>query len=237
MPSQELEAREHVARLQAEVDSLTVLLEAGAASSLAEDAEVEELIRQKEECAAQRDGLAATVSDLRVQLDRASGRMQATEAERAAAEQALAALQQMAGASKGDAERESRRRERVERELKEVRLMLDARCAELRERKASAQAAGDHLERLQATLQHTQAANDRLHKEKNANAEATSKLRKDYEAQVAANAQVCEGWLVVGCKCGGWMDRSAGTVACLLHEVSRLATRERACLRCSARAS
>lgn len=62
---QELKAKEQVASLKLEISGLTKLLEQGAAVGLAEEADLEELIRLKEEAAAERDAQVEQIVALR----------------------------------------------------------------------------------------------------------------------------------------------------------------------------
>ena len=64
-PRQELKAKEQIAQLKLEISGLTKVLEAGAAVGLAEEADLAELIRQKEEVAAERDAQVDTIVALR----------------------------------------------------------------------------------------------------------------------------------------------------------------------------
>ncbi|KAL6785408.1 FAP189 [Auxenochlorella protothecoides x Auxenochlorella symbiontica] len=189
----ELQAKAQITRLQVEVDSLTQLLEQGTAATFADEAEVEELIRQKDEAAAQRDAHMAAVAEQRSEILRLSERLRAAESERALLEGEAATLKEAAAEQRSAAERETRRRERLEREVKEARALLEARQAELRESRASAAAADDHLQRLRVTLRDTQAGNERLQKEWNQATERSARLRKDLDTQLAGNERAAAG--------------------------------------------
>ena len=52
---QELKAKEQIAALKLEISNLTRLLEQGAAVGLAEEADLEELVRQRDAAAVDRD--------------------------------------------------------------------------------------------------------------------------------------------------------------------------------------
>jgi hypothetical protein len=75
LPLQELKAKEQIAQLKIEISGLTKVLEAGAAVGLAEEADLAELIRQKEEVAAERDAQVDTIAALRNEV---SGRVAGT---------------------------------------------------------------------------------------------------------------------------------------------------------------
>jgi DNA-binding ferritin-like protein (Dps family) len=83
---QELKAKEQVAAFKLEISGLTKLLEQGAAVGLAEEADLEELIRQKEEAAAERDIQVEQIVGLRNDVAAFSDRLRTAEVEKASLE-------------------------------------------------------------------------------------------------------------------------------------------------------
>ncbi len=83
---QELKAKEQVAAFKLEISGLTKLLEQGAAVGLAEEADLEELIRQKEEAAAERDMQVEQIVGLRNDVAAFSDRLRTAEVEKASLE-------------------------------------------------------------------------------------------------------------------------------------------------------
>lgn len=70
----ELKAKEQITQLKLEISNMTRLLEQGAAVGLTEEADLEELIRQKEELAAERDAQVEQIVGLRNEVRREAGR-------------------------------------------------------------------------------------------------------------------------------------------------------------------
>ncbi|PRW33224.1 flagellar associated isoform A [Chlorella sorokiniana] len=186
----ELKSKEQIAQLKQEISSLTKLLEQGAAVGLAEEADLEELIRQKEALVAERDGQVQAIVALRGELADFAERMRAAEAEKAGLEAEIQSLRDSVAQRKAETDREIRRRERLEKEMKELRASLEARQQDIRDKQAAVQQSAEHVEKLKGLLRESQQASERLQKEYNALSDKVARLHHTLEEHVHTNTQL-----------------------------------------------
>ncbi|KAL4853863.1 Cilia- and flagella-associated protein 58 [Chlorella vulgaris] len=186
----ELKAKEQVAAFKLEISGLTKLLEQGAAVGLAEEADLEELIRQKEEAAAERDMQVEQIVGLRNDVAAFSDRLRTAEVEKASLEAEIQALRDQSAQRRAEADREIKRRERLEREMKELRLTLEARQQDIRDKQLVVQQSGEYVEKLKLQLRDSQLAGERLQKEYNALAERAGRLHHSLQEHIHSNTQL-----------------------------------------------
>ncbi|EFN51138.1 hypothetical protein CHLNCDRAFT_141344 [Chlorella variabilis] len=186
----ELKAKEQVASLKLEISGLTKLLEQGAAVGLAEEADLEELIRLKEEAAAERDAQVEQIVALRGEVMEFAERMRTAEHEKAHLEAEIQALRDQSAQRRAEADKEIKRRERLEREMKDLRASLEARQQDIRDKQLAVQQSGEYVEKLKALLRESQLAGERLQKEYNALAEKAARLHHTLEEHIHSNTQL-----------------------------------------------
>mmetsp|Transcript_9593 Transcript_9593/g.21709 ORF Transcript_9593/g.21709 Transcript_9593/m.21709 type:complete len:385 (-) Transcript_9593:1410-2564(-) len=144
----EARAKETISQLKTEISNLSRLVEQGAGLSVGQENTVNELLQEKEELAAQRDSQLVHISEMRAQIASCLVKLQSTETDRASTTQEIRSLRESISSKKAEQEREDRRRERVDKETKELRSLLELRGAELKARSAqlaSASEKRDHL--------------------------------------------------------------------------------------------
>ncbi|KAL4439847.1 hypothetical protein ABPG75_002848 [Micractinium tetrahymenae] len=186
----ELKAKEQIAQLKLEISNLTKLLEQGAAVGLAEEADLEELIRQKEEVTAERDAQVEQIVALRNEITDFAEKMRAAEIEKASLEAEIQGLRDQVAQRRAEADKELKRKERLEKEMKELRASLEARQQDIRDKQLAVQQSTEYVEKLKGLLRESQQANERLQKEYNALTEKVARLHHTLEEHVHSNTQL-----------------------------------------------
>lgn len=189
----ELEAQEEVVQLRAQVEALESQVEALSREKCetAGDEQVCSTAQQPAGGAPQRsEGPRSQLLEAQAEIARLTERLGAAEAARQELESAASHLRDTAAAAEAGAQREARRRQRAEREGKEARASLDARQAELRERKVAALQTSERLERLQGALRAADAAAEQLRRERDLQTEALTRAKREAEAHAAAQGQL-----------------------------------------------
>lgn len=102
----------------------------------------------------------------------------------------LQGLKDSVGSMKAEAERETRKKERMEKEMKELKLALEARQLEIKQKQAMVASADEQLARLQVVLKEANQATERVQKEYNLLSEKSQKLHHDLEEQIHNNTQL-----------------------------------------------
>eukprot|EP00898_Chlorokybus_atmophyticus_P000353 jgi/Chlat1/1318/Chrsp118S01746 len=179
----EARAKETIAQLKMEISNLGKLVEAGAGLSIGQEQGRDEAIKE-------RDAGQSAVVSLRAEVSDSAEKLRLAEAERIAAEHDAHSLREQIAARKADAEREQRKKERMEKEMKELRGGLEARQAEIRSKQALVAQGQEQLARYEVLLKEQRAASERAGKEAEALAQKVAKLHADLEEQVHANTQL-----------------------------------------------
>eukprot|EP00887_Chlorella_sp_A99_P000486 scaffold17.g486.t1 len=186
----ELKAKEQIAQLKLEISNMTRLLEQGAAVGLAEEADLQELIRQKEELARERDVQVEQIVSLRSEVASFNERMRAAEIEKAGLDEEVQGLREQVAQRKAEADKELKRKERLEKEIRDMRAVLEARQSDIRDKAAAVQQSEEHVAKLQGLLRESQAANERLQKEYNTLTERVARLHHTLEEHIHQNTQL-----------------------------------------------
>ena len=87
-------------------------------------------------------------------------------------------------------DREARKKERLEGEVKQLKTALEARQADIKTKSAAAQQSEEQVKRLEQMLRESQVATDRVQKEFNLLNEKVQKLHHDLEDQIHTNTQL-----------------------------------------------
>eukprot|EP00884_Botryococcus_braunii_P003023 jgi/Botrbrau1/12721/Bobra.67_1s0084.1 len=172
--------KEVIAGLKQEVGNLTRLVEAGAGLTLGQESAVNDLLKQKDELQKEHDAQAAEMME----------KARQTESERSSLELDLLKMKDLADQRKAEVEREQRRKERLEKEVRELKSKIDAKQGELRSKAAATAAAEEQVHRMEQLLREAQATTDKVQKEYNAVSERVSKLQHDLEEQIHTNTRL-----------------------------------------------
>eukprot|EP00929_Paragymnodinium_shiwhaense_P008461 TRINITY_DN112414_c0_g1_i1.p1 TRINITY_DN112414_c0_g1~~TRINITY_DN112414_c0_g1_i1.p1 ORF type:complete len:861 (+),score=377.43 TRINITY_DN112414_c0_g1_i1:153-2735(+) len=148
----EQRAKETIHNLKVEIASLSHLVEQGAGLSVNQENTVNSLITQRDELAKTRDRLEAQVQKLNGDNILLTETVQKHESEKLQGEVEIANLKDMLNAKRTEADRELRRRERLDKELQELRGTLHARDKSLAQAKSDVKAQEEQKALLENTL-------------------------------------------------------------------------------------
>ena len=127
----EQRAKETIQQLKMEIANLSRLVEQGAGLTLGQENTVNELMKQKEELTQERDALTQQVVSYRNEIGDYGERVKALEAEKSVKDAEIAELTEQIARLKSDGERELRRKERLEKDAKDMKIMLEKKQEEV----------------------------------------------------------------------------------------------------------
>lgn len=128
----EQRAKETIHNLKAEITNLNSLVEQGAGLSVNQENTVNSLITQRDDLLKTRDKLESQVQRMTQENISLTETVQKHESEKLQGEVEITNLRDMLNAKRTEAERELRRRERLEKELQELKQSLESRNKNLR---------------------------------------------------------------------------------------------------------
>ena len=91
---------------------------------------------------------------------------------------------------KAESEREVRKKERMEKEMKELKSALEARQLEIKHKQSLVSSAEEQVSKLQSLIKEANQATDKVQKEYNLLSEKSMKLHHDLEDQIHTNTQL-----------------------------------------------
>eukprot|EP00873_Tetraselmis_striata_P013169 jgi/Tetstr1/433433/TSEL_022707.t1 len=186
----EARAKETIQQLKLEIANLTRLVEQGAGLGLGEEATVNELLRQKEELTRERDMQVDQIVSLRTELVELQDKLRAAETDKLELEGEIQGLKDNIGSMKAEGEREVRKKERMEKEMKDIKAALEERQMEIKQKVALVAAADEQVAKLQGLLKEAHQNTEKVQKEYNLLSEKTQKLHHDLEEQIHTNTQL-----------------------------------------------
>uniref|UniRef100_A0A8C1JRR2 Cilia and flagella associated protein 58 n=1 Tax=Cyprinus carpio TaxID=7962 RepID=A0A8C1JRR2_CYPCA len=166
--AKELQAKETIQKLKEDITCLNNLIEKGAGVSEGQEYSMGDLLKIKEDLTKQRDKLLSEVVTLRENLTKATDAQQEIEAEKNKAMDTIAQLQQDTQVRQNEIHRETRRKEKLE---KEAIKSLTQQSQRLR----------DDQQKLEQQLQEHKIINEKTSKEMEQLQHRNSKLQQDNE--------------------------------------------------------
>jgi chromosome segregation ATPase len=185
----EARAKETIQQLKTEIQNLSRLVEQGAGLSMGQETAVNELLKARDELTVERDEQTARIVDMRAEIAQIVELMRETDVDKAAAERELHQLRELITTKKAEIEREVRRRERLEKEVKDVRHLTEARSVELRAKGDVLAKLATKLEVLEGQVRGQKGSTEQSLKELEASRARHAKLQQELEerlVQIAA---------------------------------------------------
>ncbi|KAI4891372.1 hypothetical protein NFI96_012548 [Prochilodus magdalenae] len=186
----ELKAKETIQTLNQEIAALTKLVEQGSGLSTSQQhslltcpnrPRVGDLLKIKEQLTAERDELLSEVVTLRENLTKATATQQETEAAKEKAQETISQLQQEIQVRQNECSREMRRKEKLEKEVKQLHSDLEARQTEIKALSMQTHRAKDEQQRLEQQLREQKILNERATKELEQLQVRNTKLQQENE--------------------------------------------------------
>ncbi|XP_038070552.1 cilia- and flagella-associated protein 58-like [Patiria miniata] len=185
----EQRARETIQSLKLEIANLSKLVEQGAGLTMGQEHSVNELLKAKEELTKERDEQLAEIVKLREALTEAANGQQKAEQDRSDAENKIAELAQDIQVRSNEAQRETRRKEKLDRELKQSKVELEQKAGDIKTMHLQTQRYKDDIGRLETQLKEQKILFERTVKDMDVLNQRFSKLQQDYEQQLIS----CDG--------------------------------------------
>lgn len=161
----EQRAKETIHALKQEIANLTKLVEQGAGLSVGQEHSVKDLLKIKDELTKERDELLTEVVNLRDGLTQATAKQQEIEAWKEEVSENMTQLQQDIQVSQNECSREARRKEKLEKEIKQMQAELDTKQAEIKTLTLHNQRGKEEQQRMEQQLREQKILNERASKE------------------------------------------------------------------------
>ncbi|XP_005303567.2 cilia- and flagella-associated protein 58 isoform X3 [Chrysemys picta bellii] len=188
----EQKAKETILSLKEEIMNLTKLVEQGSGLSLGQEHNIRDLLRFKEEVTKERDQLLSEVVKLRENLIQATEQQQETERAKNEAEQSIAQFQQEIQMRQNEASRESRKKDKLEKELKHIQVEMDNKQSEIKALQQHVLKNKEELLKLEQQLKEQKILNERAAKELEQFQTRNSKLQQENEQHSMAFEQITQ---------------------------------------------
>jgi chromosome segregation ATPase len=185
----EARAKDTISQLKTEIANLSRLVEQGAGLSVGQETQVNDLLRDKDALTKERDAQVAEIGAIRQQITDYLQNVRAREQERIAASQEAASLKELISTRKAEGDREARRRERLDKEVKDVKALLESRAQELRGRNDMLAQSEATLSRLEESSRVQRVATEKMMRELELTKERISKLQGECAAASADNTK------------------------------------------------
>ncbi len=214
----EARAKETIQMLRVEIGNLSKLVEQGAGLTVNQESTVSELTKRKEELSREKDLEVAKNMALRNEIAELLERVRSLEGVKVAGDHEIHTLKDMINIKKAESEREQRRKERLEKDLRESKELLEKRTAEIAQKRSTIQANTEQITRLEQQLRDQKAAGEKYGKEFEAMQAHQQKLQQDFEEQIHNNTQL----LAENSQRAVELKAKEEEVAAIKNEVSRV---------------
>jgi len=161
----ESRAKETISQLKTETSNLSRLVEQGTGLSIGQEKTVNELLEDKDTLSAERNQQVDDIAALRAEISLYLQRIHAKEQERVGATQEIGTMKELISSRRAEQEREARRKERLEKETKDMRHFLELRAADLRARNGTLSQEATRVERLEEAMRAQRVQTDKCGRE------------------------------------------------------------------------
>eukprot|EP00033_Pygsuia_biforma_P003301 GCRY01003618.1.p1 GENE.GCRY01003618.1~~GCRY01003618.1.p1 ORF type:complete len:896 (+),score=357.46 GCRY01003618.1:142-2829(+) len=186
----ETKAKETIAQLKEEIENLSRLVEQGAGLTVGQEHSVHELMKVKEELTKERDHHLHQNTELRKELADQLEKIRALEGQTSTLDNEIHQLTDTIATMKTESNRATKKKEKLEKDLKENSVLLKQRQEEIQMRKQEIAQGEEQILKLQQEIK--EAKNHSLHaaKEYDALVLKLQKLQQDMEEQIHTNMQL-----------------------------------------------
>ncbi|XP_019491834.1 PREDICTED: cilia- and flagella-associated protein 58 [Hipposideros armiger] len=188
----EQKAKETILALKEEIVNLTKLVEQGSGLSMDQDSNIRDLLKFKEEVTKERDQLLSEVVKLRESLVQITEQQQGLEQQKEEAEQVISQFHQEIQQRQNETSRESRKKEKLEKELRQIQTDMDSRQTEIKALQQYVQKSKEELQKLEQQLKEQKILNERAAKELEQFQMRNSKLQQENEQHSLACEQLSQ---------------------------------------------
>eukprot|EP00698_Gefionella_okellyi_P003771 TRINITY_DN13508_c0_g1_i1.p1 TRINITY_DN13508_c0_g1~~TRINITY_DN13508_c0_g1_i1.p1 ORF type:complete len:877 (-),score=280.18 TRINITY_DN13508_c0_g1_i1:69-2699(-) len=187
----ESRAKETIQHLRLEISNLSKLVEQGAGLA-EEESSVQELKRERDALAAEKDQHVNQIVALRSEVAELMEKVRATEAEKSSLESEIQSMRDTIAAKKQESEREQRRKERLENENAERKKEVELKMQEIKAKQAQILSMQDRIAQLEQQVKDQKAQSERLQKEFDLQNQKTMKLQQELDEQMTNTHQLMQ---------------------------------------------
>lgn len=180
----ETRARETIQSLKLEISNLSKLVEQGAGLTMGQEHSVGELLKIKEDLTNERDECLAEIVKYREQTTQAQDQAAQLEQDSEDTKIKISELSQDIQVRNNEAQRELRKKEKLERELKQSRADLDTRTTEIKSMTLQIEKYKGDVTKLEQQLKEQRIMNERTVKEFDILNARFQKTQQDFENQL-----------------------------------------------------
>ncbi|XP_067934774.1 cilia- and flagella-associated protein 58-like [Watersipora subatra] len=180
----ETRAKDTIQSLKQEIANLSKLVEQGAGLTMGQEHSVNELLKVKEELTKERDEQLTEIVKLREQMAQAEAEQSKLEEAQEEAKQKIQELTQDIQMRNNEAQRESRRRDKMEKELKQAKADHEAKSNDVKNLVSAIDRYKADVNKLEQQLKEQRITNERNIKESDILNSRFQKLQQDLQEQM-----------------------------------------------------
>ena len=188
----ETRAKENVQALKKEVADLSKAAAQGGSGGAKQQEQIKDMMRQRDELAAERDEQVNQIVMLREEVMEVTEQLRAAEADKLRMENELQILRDDAASAKAATDKETKRKEKMERDMKELKELLEEKTYEIKQKQHSLKEGDEAVKRLEKLLKDQQGATSRAQKDYNGLSDKLAKLQRDLSDAVQNNANLAQ---------------------------------------------
>lgn len=155
-----------------------------------EEEALNEMLRQKDDIVKERDGLVDQIARLRSDSLETTEKLKRAEQEKLQLLDEIASLKEQINARKLESDRQLRLKDKLEREVKDLRSTLDSRQNEIRNKQQLVAQAEESIGRYENMVRDTKQQVEKMKREYNSLVERALKLQQDLDEQGRQNTQL-----------------------------------------------
>ena len=188
----ETRAKENVQALKKEVADLSKAAAQGGSGGAKQQEQIKDMMRQRDELAAERDEQVNQIVMLREEVMEVTEQLRAAEADKLRMENELQILRDDAASAKAATDKETKRKEKMERDMKELKELLEEKTYEIKQKQHSLKEGDEAVKCLEKLLKDQQGATSRAQKDYNGLSDKLAKLQRDLSDAVQNNANLAQ---------------------------------------------
>lgn len=188
----ETRAKENVQALKKEVADLSKAAAQGGSGGAKQQEQLKDMMRQRDELAAERDEQVNQIVMLREEVMEVTEQLRAAEADKLRMENELQILRDDAASARAATDKETKRKEKMERDMKELKELLEEKTYEIKQKQHSLKEGDEAVKRLEKLLKDQQGATSRAQKDYNGLSDKLTKLQRDLSDAVQNNANLAQ---------------------------------------------
>ncbi|CAM6127709.1 unnamed protein product [Calypogeia fissa] len=186
----EAKAKENIQQLKLEIGHLSGIVEQGVTLTMGQDTQVADLEQEKEELTKERDRHMFALMDMKKELGEWQEKSKAAEAEKINLEHECGVLKDQLSAKRGECDREMKKKERLEREIKDVKHSLDQKQNEVKDKLVILAEQQEVVSKLENQLREQKGILEKTTKDFEFANQKVAKMQGDLEEQINNNTQL-----------------------------------------------